>query len=321
VFNAPGAGAGTFQGTQGFAINSEGAVVGKTIDTNNVQHAMLRARDGAFTTIDPSGEGTASGQGSLATNINSEGEVLGFYIDSSNVPHTFLRAPDGGIVAPIDAPGAGTGAFQGTAPCAVDCITSEGAVTGSYLDASSVGHGFLRSPDGAFTTFDVPGAGTSPPAPPSFFVQGTFPGAINAEGAIAGVYTDANNVNHGFVREPDDGEIATFDVRGAGTGPGQGTLPSGFVGINAQGEITGSYLDANNASRGFLRTKHGAILKFDAPNAGTGAGQGTFPLGINGEGAITGYYIDASNVGHGFLRTGRRCPEDNHNRRENCEEE
>ena len=313
AFDAPGAGTGACQGTQGFAINAEGAVAGQIIDPNNLEHGMLRSPESAPITFDIQGEGTGPGQGSLATNINSDGTVLGFYVDSSDVVHAFLRAPDGTITK-IDVPGAGTGFHQGTVPCAVDCLNPEGAITGYYADANRVFHGFLRGADGKITTFDVPVAGTG-------HGQGTAPGAINSEGVIAGVYADANNVNHGFVREPDDGEIATFDVPGAGTGPGQGTLPSGFAGINAQGEITGSYLDANNANHGFLRTKHGAIVKFDAPNAGTGAGQGTFPLDINGKGAITGYYIDASNVGHGFLRTGRRCGDHSSDPRNSCEGE
>src|SRR5712671_1761069 len=44
-------------------------------------------------------------------------------------------------------------------------------------------------------------------------------------------------------------------------------------------------------------------MTFDAPGAGTGSGQGTFPNGINEPGTITGYYIDNNDVSHGFLRT------------------
>jgi hypothetical protein len=50
-----------------------------------------------------------------------------------------------------------------------------GAVTGNYLDASDVNHGFLRASDGRFTTFDAPGAGSSPG-------QGTVPISTNAAG-------------------------------------------------------------------------------------------------------------------------------------------
>ena len=102
-------------------------------------------------------------------------------------------------------------------------------------------HGFVRSPSGAITTFDVPGAGTGSG-------QGTFPANINPAGTIVGNYVDASNVSHGFVRSP-SGAITTFDVPGAGTGPGQGTTP--FCN-NPADAITGYYLDASNMYHGFL---------------------------------------------------------------------
>jgi len=68
----------------------------------------------------------------------------------------------------------------------------------------------------------------------------------------------------------------TFDVPGAGTGPGQGTTS---VTINAEGAVAGWYMDANNATHGFLRTPGGDITPFDAPGAGTASGQGTIAGG------------------------------------------
>src|SRR5215469_8747854 len=37
-------------------------------------------------------------------------------------------------------------------------INAAGEIVGFYLDANFAGHGFLRTPDGKFTTLDVPGA-------------------------------------------------------------------------------------------------------------------------------------------------------------------
>src|SRR4029077_14849421 len=48
--------------------------------------------------------------------------------------------------------------------------------------------------------------------------------------------------------------------------------------------------------------KKTSITTFDAPLAGTAAGQGTFPSGINDSGAITGFVRDANVARHGFLR-------------------
>lgn len=73
----------------------------------------------------------------------------------------------------------------------------------------------------------------------------------------------------------DSGKITTFDVPGAGTGTGQGTVP---YGLNPVGNTIGRYVDASNVDHGFLRDPWGRITTFDAPGAGTGAGQGTIAL-------------------------------------------
>jgi len=68
-------------------------------------------------------------------------------------------------------------------------------VTGEYVDASDVNHGFVRTKHGALTAFDAPGAGTGPG-------QGTIPLSNNPADAITGYYIDANDVSHGFLRTP-----------------------------------------------------------------------------------------------------------------------
>jgi hypothetical protein len=76
-----------------------------------------------------------------------------------------------------------------------------GAITGYYLDANNVYHGFVRSPQGKVTTFDAPGADLTPGD-----YNGTFPVSINDQGAITGYYLDAKNVNHGFLLLPPTGD-------------------------------------------------------------------------------------------------------------------
>ena len=100
----------------------------------------------------------------------------------------------------------------------------------------------MRAPDGTFTTFDAPGAGTG-------LFQGTNPFSINPAGAIAGYTLDASNVNHGFLRAR-DGTITTFDAPGATTGSFEGTIP---FSNNPVGLITGYYTDSSGVIRGFLR--------------------------------------------------------------------
>jgi hypothetical protein len=232
---------------------------------------------------------------------------------------------------------AGTTVGQGTYAMS---INPEGAITGSYRDENSLGHGFVRAPDGKFTSFDDPDAGTTYP-------NGTFAWNINPAGVIAGIDTDSNSVLHGFVRTPDgkftnfdppgsvftfpclascinpagavngwyqdadgmahgfvrapDGKITEFNVSGAGTEGGQGTYSGS---INREGAVPGIYVTGDNVSHGYVRAPDGRITKFDVPGAGTNGSQyqGTYPEAINDAGAVTGEYIDSNDVQHGFVR-------------------
>lgn len=250
-------------------------------------------------TFDAPGAGTSAGQGTQAFAINPEGVVAGISTDSSFVNHGFVRTNHGALTT-FDAPGAGTGP---NAPgCGFTCqgtyafsINAEGVIVGYHIDSGFVVHGFVRTARGAFTTFDVPGAGTGAG-------QGTYSWSVNSEGVIAGYYVDDNTVAHGFLRAQ-DGTFTSFDVLGAGTSPFEGTFPTSTIGLNDAGTISGNYVDTNFVSHGFLRPRNGVITTFDAPGAGTNPGQGTFNLGLNQEGTTIGYYFDSNFVFHGYART------------------
>ena len=237
-----------------------------------------------------------SARGTVPISINT-GVIAGMYWDASCVYHGFVRAANGTITA-FSAPGAGTGGTQGTAAIS---INAAGVVTGAYTDASNGYHGFVRAADGTINTFDAQGAGPGPgPLPVSNSVfEGTGGLAINIGGDIAGTYTDASLVAHGFVRTA-NGTITTFDAPGAGTGMLQGTLG---LSIDDAGDIAGGYVDATAVAHGFVRAANGTMTTFDAPGAGTGLLQGTGGLSINAAGNITGAYRDASGVAHGFVLT------------------
>jgi hypothetical protein len=183
---------------------------------------------------------------------------------------------------------------------------------------------------GTFTTFDAPSAGTG-------VFQGTFALGINPAGTITGLYYDANNVSHGFVRAS-DGAITTFDPPGALSVQPSSINPAGKItgyycdaitchsflragsgaittfdppdsiesfaaSINLAGEITGTYYDENEVAHGYLRAANGAFTTIDDPNAGTGSFQGTSADGINPAGEIVGCYTDASNASYAFVRS------------------
>jgi hypothetical protein len=298
TFDAPGAGTAAFQGTIAFGVNASGAITGYIRDANDARHAFLRTSDGTITVFDAPGAGTCStscgtignGQGTRAYAINPVGTITGFYTDNSARCHGYVRAPNGTFTQ-IDAPDAGTGPFpQGTFPSDFTPmgINPAGAITGFYVDASSVRHGFVRTANGLISEFDPTG---------SIF---TNPNAIDQTGAITGFYFDANFVGHGFLRAP-DGTITSFDAPGADMTPGSFNGTFG-VGLTPNGGIEGVYVDAKGVLHGFLRSYQGTFSTYDVPAAGTGPGQGTLPESNNTQGAIAGNYIDASNVNHGFLR-------------------
>ena len=56
------------------------------------------------------------------------------------------------------------------------------------------------------------------------------------------------------------------------------------------------------ASAAFAVAQTPTFISFNAPDAGTGQYQGTYPIAINLHGFIAGSYIDARNQQHGFIR-------------------
>ena len=79
-----------------------------------------------------------------------------------------------------------------------------------------------------------------------------------------------------------------------------GSTSTAPTAISPAGEVTGSYNDATQTPRGFLRTADGAIVTFAYPNCAAQFGGTTF---INPAGVITGNCIDFNFASHGFVRT------------------
>jgi hypothetical protein len=206
-------------------INPAGAVAGTYFDANFNEHGFLRAKSGAFTTIDVPG---ASFTEVLA--INPSGAISGDFCNQTTCFTGFIRSASGSfttIETPGDACGGGSIALA---------INPAGAVTGTTSDPTcSIPLGYLRTPDGTITTFGVPSVQT--------FSQSFEPMAINPAALIAGWFFD-NSGFHGFLRTL-DGAITPFDVPGS-----FGTFGNE---ISNTGAIIGVYLDANGVQHGFLR--------------------------------------------------------------------
>lgn len=304
TFDAPGADTkpGDNNGTFAAGINNWGVITGAYIDANNVYYGFVRSRDGKFTTFQAPGADTTqnSYNGTTPNAINDLGVITGEFYDANGVGHGFLRSPDGKFTT-FDVPRA---AGYGTTPLALNL---EGAVAGRYTDSNFSFHAFLRTPDGKFKTWIGPDACTGNGSEGCY---GSGASSINVFGIVVGGYEDnsGNFVHHDLVRSL-DGKLKIFDAPGAGTGSYQGTgCPGCQAGFNQWGVIAGTYIDGNSVQHGFVRRPDGKFTSFDAPGAGTAAGQGTgcpsdCSTSLNDLGAITGNYVDANYVLHGYLRS------------------
>ena len=300
TFDAPGADttANDFNGTFPTAINIEGVITGYYVDANNVYHGFLRSPAGKFTSFEvPGADSSDAYSGTIASGIDDFGQVTGYYLDASGSQHGFLRRATGKFTS-FDVPGS-----VASNPIAINL---EGSVVGYYADANFQFHAFLRKSNGSFVSFDGPGGCDSGVSAGCY---GAAAFNINIFGTVAANYADnsGNFVNVGLIRRP-DGKLTTYQAPGAGNGPYQGTgCPGCAVGLNASGEVAGIYTDTNNVFHGFVRSPEGEFTTFDAPNAGTASSQGTgcpsdCAVALNDFGEITGNYIDASFTYHGFFR-------------------
>jgi hypothetical protein len=190
------------------------------------------------------------------------------------IAHGFVRDVSGKITV-FDPPGSnGTKVLN---------MNAAGAIVGYTLFVGvlpmSDAVGYLRSPQGNFTTISYQG-------------NSTIPSGLNDAGWITGYYVvgDGSGGQQGFVRAP-NGTFTPFDVPGS-----TNTQP---VSINNQGVITGSYTAANGIIYGFVRDASGGFTSFDVLN-----NYRTSPSSINSGGIVTGQYLDrVANEIHGFVRS------------------
>jgi hypothetical protein len=215
--------------------------------------------------------------GSTATSANAINDfftVTGTYTDAKGT-HGYLRDVFGKITC-FDVPWGGN-----TSPAA---INDDGMIVGTYTDSSSVVHGFLRRPDGHFTSIDPAGS------------TGTYLTGISAFGDISGfAFTSALNVgSECFVRSP-QGTITVF-----------GLTHCKAQSINVYGAITGFSAPVLNVPGpppailviSFVRSPEGVITYFNHP--GTSA-NGCFSLFIDASGETAGFFQNSQDLSQNFL--------------------
>jgi uncharacterized membrane protein len=256
--------------TTASGINARGDIVGAYGDKSGRSHGYV-LHDGNFVTIDfTSSDGTLAA-GTEAKGISPDGEVVGDYWmpgESSPVEvHGYRRTLQGEFVA-VNYPGHTHAIIQRILPdgtmlgCRHDgdlmdtmkgIVVSRGGSTeipqfssmengatpdrrrivGLYKnDAASPQRGFVIA-DGVFTPL---------------FLDATTPAVaawdVNPAGEIAGVYSNGAGV-HGFVLGGDG--YTTLDFPGA--------FQTRAFGINARGDVVGTYIAADKTTHGFLASQ------------------------------------------------------------------
>jgi hypothetical protein len=183
VFDEPNAVKGVSgHGTFVSGINANGVITGSYGDTALINHGFTRDQFGNFTSFDSPGAGNCLGCGTTPTDINLSGSVAGLYVEKTTglITHSFVRDSLGNITD-FDAPGASQTSTFG--------INDGGEVVGTWSVFQSPARGFTRDASGNFTSFSAPVPNAN------IFAYG-----INNAGRVTGYYTDANGVDHGFVR-------------------------------------------------------------------------------------------------------------------------
>jgi len=212
--------------TDTFSIGSDTTIVGDYIGSDDIYHGFLRWKNGTIGVIDVQGA-----VDTFASDINDTDAVVGTYIDGIGY-HGYVRSA-GGAFTTFDAPGGPASGSIGSR------INNLGQVEGDYANSDGVEHGLIRNPDGSLVVYDAPHAGQSAG-------QGTYGfSGINDAGTVAGYYVDANNVSHGYVRSS-DGTLTEFDP--------PGSIWTVVWDLNANGVVTGTYMDQYANFHGFLRT-------------------------------------------------------------------
>ncbi|HXC42471.1 MAG TPA: hypothetical protein VNY51_02990 [Candidatus Dormibacteraeota bacterium] len=171
---------GRFYGTQADGINDAGVIVGDFTDEDFSVHGFV-LHDGTYTTIDAPHAEHGPGLGTHAFGINDHGDIVLFTEPSPQTNSKGYLLHDGRFLR-INDP-------QGVSGTDVLGINGAGVIVGGWYDGNGVGHGMVYC-KGIFTTHDDPNAAGG---------QGTWLTKINANGDIAGWYTDAHNHDHGFL--------------------------------------------------------------------------------------------------------------------------
>jgi hypothetical protein len=250
-------------------ISEAGAYAGEACKDRNCTTVALFAASPAgkvtFYTLPFANYSPTGPFNTTATGMDNAGDVVGAYTGRHGTLHGYLRKTTGAL-AQINDPRAAAG---GTV---ADGISPDGSViVGFYIDKAGAERGFLLR-DGAFTTYDVPGA------------QGTVVGFDN-HGRFGGTYYAADGLSRGFYVI--HGRLHTVSAP-AEHGARHPALT--LSAMDTAGTLFG-YVDSANLPGYGIAYANGGYTTFRDPNeAGTGPQAGTVIYSANSNGVVAGAY-------------------------------
>jgi hypothetical protein len=124
-------------------MNPEGDIAGGYLQTPDpeVFDGFLRHRDSTYDRF-YAADYPPCCIWTFPTAINADRTIAGTLNDGYSIFYGFVRTSDGGVTL-FEAPGAGTGAFQGTE---VVGMTPYRVIVGFFTDSNGLNHGYLRIP-------------------------------------------------------------------------------------------------------------------------------------------------------------------------------
>ena len=230
----------------GYTLSPDGKTVGFTII------------DGVFTTYDFPGS-----KNTVFYALGNNGQAAGHYQTSDGKYHGVVL--ENGELRQYDFPGAVQTEIYGISD-------ATGALTGNYIDASGVRHGFSGD-----LIIEPPGA------------METYADFASSRGVVGGSYVDADGIYHGYARIP-NGDFITTEF------PGTANREYFFVhGLTDSAVIVGRAKAVGDVPRTYVGA-FGALHEVRFPGAVSTEG-----WNINQDDSVVGYYDTADGRRHGFI--------------------
>ena len=198
-----------------YGLNNAGQTVGFYQDMNQVSHGVV-VQNGELTQFDFPGAVETEIFG-----VSAAGQLIGDVFDDAGAIHGFVGDEQ------FDVPGAMI--------TYADDMNVAGTLVGSYVDADGVYHGYMRTADGSYTTFDIPGRLTN--------LEYLFVNAISDAGVIVFRAKKVDDVERSYVLRP-NGEPTELLV--------PGSVVTVARDIDTKGGIVGYYDTMDGRRLGFI---------------------------------------------------------------------